>query len=58
MTTWRSADGTTWQIKDMKTSHIQNSIAKIKHENWRMEYLEILERELKARNSKLNKVLK
>lgn len=56
--TWRSANGTTWQIKDMKTSHVQNCITKIKRENWRMEYLEILEQELRNRNSRLHKILK
>lgn len=47
---WKTANGEEIKIEDMNTSHIKNCINKIKKSNWRVEYLEALENELKRRN--------
>ena len=52
---WRTAgtngcNGKTIEIKDMSTSHIVNSIAKCKRDNWRLEAIPYLEAELKRRD--------
>lgn len=51
-TEWTTATGKVIAIKDMDTTHIKNSINKIKKSGgvWRGEYLEVLENELKRRN--------
>lgn len=48
---WTCKDGTRVRIEDMATSHILNSIAKIKHSPklWRAVYLPLLEAELAKR---------
>lgn len=51
---WKTEDGNILEVKDMKTSHIQNCIAKIKHHPklWRSAFLPYLEAELEKRGIK------
>lgn len=49
-TTWRTAGGKEIPINEMATSHILNSIKKIKYSNWRTDWLPYLEKELARRN--------
>lgn len=53
---WEMGNGKKIAIKDMETSHIKNCIKKINNSNWRTEYLESLEEELKNRNLALTEV--
>lgn len=53
---WEMGNGKRIAIKDMETSHIKNCIKKINNSNWRTEYLESLEEELKNRNLALTEV--
>lgn len=48
---WSTGKGIEIPVKEMSTTHIINSINKIKHSNgWRIEWLPILEKELERRN--------
>lgn len=48
---WATKDGTNIDIKDMEVPHIQNSIAKCKRDNWRVEAIPYLEAELQRRTN-------
>lgn len=47
---WTSGNGRKIAVSDMATSHIINSIKKIKRENWKVDWLPILTEELNRRN--------
>ena len=51
---WTTKDGTDIDIKDMSISHIQNSIAKCKRDNWRIKAIPYLEAELQRRTNDLH----
>ena len=56
---WVQRDGTTTKIADMEESHIIACIRMIKaNVTWRKEYLPVLEKALKLRQTKLFKALK
>lgn len=56
---WVQRDGTQSKIADMKESHIKACIIMINdNPPWREEYLHVLEKELKLRQTKLFKALK
>lgn len=46
---WVTKDQRHIEIKDMSTSHIINSIAKCKRDNWRLDAIPYLEAELQSR---------
>ena len=46
---WVTKGGKLVVLRDMKTSHLRNSIAKCKREKWRLEVVPYLEEELERR---------
>lgn len=46
---WETRNGDTINISDMTTSHIRHCINKILRDNWRMDYLHLLQTELNKR---------
>lgn len=52
--TWTTQGGKSILVKDMSTTHILNSIRKIKSTGWRAGMLPILEEELTRRNLNVN----
>ena len=47
---WVISTGTKIEIKNMTTSHIENSIVKCKRDGWRVEAIPYLQAELDKRN--------
>lgn len=46
---WVTKDGRRLQVKNMTTSHIENSLAKCKRDEWREEAIPYFEEELERR---------
>ena len=47
---WKDKEGKVWDVKDMTTSHIENSLAKCERDNWNTNAIPYFKRELKKRN--------
>ena len=49
---WVDNTGKKWKIKDMGTSYLEYCLKKIIRDEWRLDYKELIEKELKKRKLK------